>query len=132
MIRALYSAASGMSAQEMAVDNIAHNLSNSNKDHLRWFIIKCETIVGALLALPDLLCPTLCLTSRLGFNEVNIFEHGKLLLFALLEFHGDNNACCKPGHLLSPHAFGAGIRTLRSLLPHPNAVCAVLIFLVIA
>src|SRR5436190_18269925 len=30
MIRALYSAASGMSAQEMAVDNIAHNLSNSN------------------------------------------------------------------------------------------------------
>src|SRR5256885_9809666 len=30
MIRALYSAASGMSAQEMAVDNIAHNISNSN------------------------------------------------------------------------------------------------------
>jgi flagellar basal-body rod protein FlgG len=30
MIRALYSAASGMSAQEMSVDNIAHNLSNSN------------------------------------------------------------------------------------------------------
>src|SRR6266852_3414214 len=30
MIRALYSAASGMSAQEMAVDNIAHNLANSN------------------------------------------------------------------------------------------------------
>jgi flagellar basal-body rod protein FlgG len=30
MIRALYSAASGMSAQELAVDNIAHNLSNAN------------------------------------------------------------------------------------------------------
>ena len=30
MIRALYSAASGMSAQEMAVDNIAHNLANAN------------------------------------------------------------------------------------------------------
>src|SRR5260370_9324657 len=30
MIRALYSAASGMSAQEMSVDNIAHNLSNAN------------------------------------------------------------------------------------------------------
>ena len=30
MLRALYSAASGMSAQEMAVDNIAHNLANSN------------------------------------------------------------------------------------------------------
>jgi flagellar basal-body rod protein FlgG len=30
MIRALYSAASGMKAQEMAVDNIAHNLSNAN------------------------------------------------------------------------------------------------------
>ncbi len=30
MLRALYSAASGMSAQEMAVDNIAHNLSNAN------------------------------------------------------------------------------------------------------
>src|SRR5260370_40723040 len=31
MIRALYSAASGMKAQEMAVDNIAHNLANANK-----------------------------------------------------------------------------------------------------
>jgi flagellar basal-body rod protein FlgG len=30
MIRALYSAASGMSAQEMSVDNIAHNLSNAS------------------------------------------------------------------------------------------------------
>src|SRR5258708_9842033 len=30
MIRALCSAASGMSAQEMSVDNIAHNLSNAN------------------------------------------------------------------------------------------------------
>ena len=28
MIRALYSAASGMSAQEMNIDNIAHNLAN--------------------------------------------------------------------------------------------------------
>ena len=30
MIRALYSAASGMRAQEMSVDNIAHNLANAN------------------------------------------------------------------------------------------------------
>jgi len=30
MIRALYSAASGMTAQQMNVDNIAHNLANSN------------------------------------------------------------------------------------------------------
>ncbi|HLW77541.1 MAG TPA: flagellar basal-body rod protein FlgG [Bryobacteraceae bacterium] len=30
MIRALYSAASGMNAQQMNVDNIAHNLANSN------------------------------------------------------------------------------------------------------
>src|SRR5271169_4471040 len=30
MIRALYSAASGMTAQEMNVDNIANNLANSN------------------------------------------------------------------------------------------------------
>jgi flagellar basal-body rod protein FlgG len=30
MIRALYSAASGMSAQQMNVDNIAHNLANAN------------------------------------------------------------------------------------------------------
>ena len=30
MIRALYSAASGMSAQEMSVDNSAHNLANAN------------------------------------------------------------------------------------------------------
>src|SRR5712672_2654059 len=30
MIRALYSAASGMSAQEMSVDNIAHNLANAS------------------------------------------------------------------------------------------------------
>jgi flagellar basal-body rod protein FlgG len=30
MIRALYSAASGMRAQEMNVDNIANNLANAN------------------------------------------------------------------------------------------------------
>ena len=30
MIRALYSAASGMTAQQMNVDNIAHNLANAN------------------------------------------------------------------------------------------------------
>src|ERR1700744_3920892 len=30
MIRALYSAASGMSAQELNIDNIANNLSNAN------------------------------------------------------------------------------------------------------
>src|SRR5512141_237585 len=30
MIRALYSAASGMAAQQMNVDNIAHNLANAN------------------------------------------------------------------------------------------------------
>src|SRR6476469_1404130 len=30
MIRALFSAASGMTAQQMNVDNIAHNLANAN------------------------------------------------------------------------------------------------------
>src|SRR5712691_580064 len=30
MIRALFSAASGMSAQQLNVDNIAHNLANAN------------------------------------------------------------------------------------------------------
>ena len=30
MIRALYSAASGMAAEQMSVDNIANNLANSN------------------------------------------------------------------------------------------------------
>src|SRR6516162_2178760 len=30
MIRALYSAASGMTAQQMNIDNIAHNLANAN------------------------------------------------------------------------------------------------------
>ena len=30
MIRALYSAASGMNAQQMSVDNIANNLANAN------------------------------------------------------------------------------------------------------
>src|SRR5215468_10225239 len=30
MIRALYSAGSGMNAQEMSIDNIAHNLANAN------------------------------------------------------------------------------------------------------
>jgi flagellar basal-body rod protein FlgG len=30
MIRALYSAASGMAAQQMSVDNIANNLANAN------------------------------------------------------------------------------------------------------
>src|SRR5258708_9404048 len=30
MIRALYSAGSGMNAQQMSIDNIAHNLANAN------------------------------------------------------------------------------------------------------
>src|ERR1041384_5997390 len=30
MIRALYSAASGMTAQQLNIDNIAHNLANAN------------------------------------------------------------------------------------------------------
>src|SRR6185436_9269160 len=30
MIRALYSAASGLNAQQMSIDNIAHNLANAN------------------------------------------------------------------------------------------------------
>jgi flagellar basal-body rod protein FlgG len=30
MIRALYSAASGMNAQQLNIDNIANNLSNAN------------------------------------------------------------------------------------------------------
>ncbi len=30
MIRALYSAASGMTAQQLNVDNIAHNIANAN------------------------------------------------------------------------------------------------------
>ena len=30
MLRALYSAASGMTAQQLNVDNIAHNLANAN------------------------------------------------------------------------------------------------------
>ncbi|MGH9592020.1 MAG: flagellar basal body protein, partial [Bryobacteraceae bacterium] len=30
MIRAMYSAASGMNAQQMSIDNIANNLANAN------------------------------------------------------------------------------------------------------
>ena len=49
MIRALYSAASGMTAQQMNVDNIANNLANANTNG---FKMRQDAISG--LALPEL------------------------------------------------------------------------------
>lgn len=84
MIRALYSAASGMTAQQMNVDNIAHNLANSNtvgfkmrrtqfQDLLYQNVIQPGASAGAQTTVPNGL--QLGLGTRPSTNEI-IFSQG--------------------------------------------------------
>src|SRR5215510_14651633 len=45
MIRALYTAASGMNAQQSNIDNVAHNLANVNTVGFKKSHIQCEDLV---------------------------------------------------------------------------------------
>jgi flagellar basal-body rod protein FlgG len=84
MIRALYSAASGMSAQQMNVDNIAHNLANANtvgfknrraqfQDLVYQSVIQPGAAAGQQTVVPTGL--QLGLGTRAASNEV-IFSQG--------------------------------------------------------
>jgi flagellar basal-body rod protein FlgG len=84
MIRALYSAGTGMSAQQMNVDNIAHNLANANttgfkmrrtefQDLLYQTIVQPGASAGAQSVVPSGL--QLGLGSRPAANEI-IFQQG--------------------------------------------------------
>src|SRR3984893_15571287 len=84
MIRALYSAASGMTAQQMNVDNIAHNLANANsagfkmrraqfQDLMYQNIIQPGAQAGAQAVVPTGL--QLGLGTRAASNEI-IFTQG--------------------------------------------------------
>jgi flagellar basal-body rod protein FlgG len=84
MIRALYSAASGMTAQQMNVDNIAHNLSNANttgykmrraqfQDLLYQNLVQPGASAGAQTVVPTGL--QLGLGTRAASNEI-IFTQG--------------------------------------------------------
>lgn len=84
MIRALYSAASGMTAQQMNVDNIAHNLANANtagfkmrrtqfQDLLYQSFIQPGSSAGAQTTVPSGL--QLGLGARPATNEI-IFTQG--------------------------------------------------------
>src|ERR1700692_1887115 len=84
MIRALYSAASGMTAQQMNVDNIAHNLANSNtagfksrrpqfQDLMYQTIVQPGSAAGAQTTVPSGL--QLGLGTRAASNEI-IFTQG--------------------------------------------------------
>src|SRR5919206_5100822 len=84
MIRALYSAGSGMVAQQMNVDNIAHNLANANtvgfkmrraqfQDLLYQNLIQPGASAGAQTVVPTGL--QLGLGTRASSNEV-IFTQG--------------------------------------------------------
>src|SRR5687768_14923573 len=79
MIRALYSAASGMNAQQLNVDNIAHNLANANtvgykmrrtqfQDLLYQNVIQPGAAAGAQTVVPSGL--QLGLGTRAVSNEV--------------------------------------------------------------
>ncbi len=84
MIRALYSAASGMSAQQLNVDNIAHNLANANttgfkmrraqfQDLLYQSMIQPGAAAGAQTTVPSGL--QIGLGSRASSNEI-VFSQG--------------------------------------------------------
>src|SRR5690349_2058296 len=84
MIRALYSAASGMTAQQMNVDNIAHNLANANtvgfkmrrtqfQDLLYQNLVQPGSSAGAQTVVPTGL--QLGLGTRPSSNEI-IFSQG--------------------------------------------------------
>src|SRR3954447_1386323 len=84
MIRALYSAASGMSAQQMNVDNIAHNLANANtagyktrraqfQDLLYQSIVQPGSAAGQQTVVPTGL--QLGLGTRASSNEI-LFTQG--------------------------------------------------------
>ncbi|MFN7920903.1 MAG: flagellar basal-body rod protein FlgG [Bryobacteraceae bacterium] len=88
MIRALFSAASGMTAQQMNVDNIAHNLANSNtvgfkqrrtqfQDLLYQNLVQPGAAAGAQTVVPTGL--QLGLGTRPSSNEV-IFTQGSFQL----------------------------------------------------
>jgi flagellar basal-body rod protein FlgG len=84
MIRALYSAASGMTAQQMNVDNIAHNLANANtvgfkarraqfQDLLYQSLVQPGAAAGSQTVVPSGL--QLGLGTRAAANEI-IFTQG--------------------------------------------------------
>jgi len=52
MIRALYTAASGMAAQELNLDNIANNLSNSSTSGFRSRRMQFEDLIYQNLIMP--------------------------------------------------------------------------------
>ena len=67
MIRALYSAASGMTAQQINVDNIAHNLANANTAGYKM--------------------------RRAQFQDLDVPEHGPARRFRQPADHGSQLAC---------------------------------------
>src|SRR3954449_4485716 len=84
MLRALYSAASGMSAQQMNVDNIAHNLANANttgfkarraqfQDLMYQTIVQPASAAGAQTVVPTGL--QVGLGTRTASNEI-LFTQG--------------------------------------------------------
>ena len=84
MIRALYSAASGMSAQQLNVDNIAHNLANANttgfkmrraqfQDLLYQSLVEPGAAAGAQTVVPSGL--QIGLGARAASNEI-VFSQG--------------------------------------------------------
>lgn len=88
MIRALYSAGSGMSAQQLNVDNIAHNLANANtagfkmrraqfQDLMYQTLIQPGTSAGAQTTIPSGL--QLGLGTRTVSNEI-LFTQGDFSL----------------------------------------------------
>src|SRR3954454_13919320 len=85
MIRALYSAASGMTAQQMNVDNIAHNLANANsagykarraqfQDLLYQTVVQPGSAAGQQTVVPTGL--QLGLGTRASSNEI-LFTQGQ-------------------------------------------------------
>ena len=125
MIRALYSAASGMTAQQLNVDNIAHNLANANtagfkmrraqfQDLLYQNVVQPGAAAGAQSVVPTGL--QLGLGTRASSNEI-IFTQGDFSADRQSARYGDPGKRLLPG---SPADGRTGLHPRRQFPSGPR------------
>ncbi len=138
MIRALYSAASGMNAQQMNVDNIANNLANANttgyksrraqfQDLLYQTVVQPGSAAGQQSIVPSGL--QLGLGTKPSSNEI-IFTQGNFSqtsnpLDVVIQGNGFFQVLRPSGDLAYTRDGSFPVRTTSAVsLPHPAIFCS--------